>query len=100
MCGISGLVGSAAESDLGEAMIRSLAHRGPDATGRYVERGRVFLGHNRLAILDPEHGQQPMASEDGALRLVHNGEIYNFPELRRELEQKGHRFRTTSDTEA
>ena len=99
MCGISGMVGPGADRTVGAAMIRSLRHRGPDDSGEHYEPGRVFLGHNRLSILDIAHGHQPMASEDRSLYTVHNGEVYNSPALRRELEEKGYRFRTTCDAE-
>jgi len=77
------------------ALIR---HRGPDALGCH-ESDLVALGNTRLSIIDLEHGDQPMFSPDGNAVVVHNGEIYNYRELRRELEQRGHAFRTSSDTE-
>jgi len=79
----------------------ALAHRGPDGRGTYVDpSGRLALGHRRLAILDiSESGAQPMAYADDRYRITYNGEIYNFLELRRELEGLGHRFRSDSDTE-
>src|SRR5207237_215638 len=74
-------------------------HRGPDGSGSYEAEG-VALGFRRLAIIDlSDAGLQPFASEDGALQLVHNGEVYNYRELRRELAAKGHRFRSATDTE-
>jgi asparagine synthase (glutamine-hydrolysing) len=80
-------------------MGQSLVHRGPDEWGEFVEHA-VGLGHTRLSILDLEHGQQPMISEHRDVVLVFNGEIYNFKDLWRDLESKGHRFRTDhSDTE-
>ncbi|HEY3856185.1 MAG TPA: asparagine synthase (glutamine-hydrolyzing) [Verrucomicrobiae bacterium] len=80
-------------------MTATLAHRGPDRQNVWVN-GPVGVGHSRLSILDlSETGNQPMVSDDGNLVIVFNGEIYNFPGLRRELEAKGHRFRGTSDTE-
>src|ERR671923_48468 len=80
-------------------MAAELDHRGPDGDGSYAAEG-VALGFRRLAIIDlSEAGNQPFASEDGALRLVHNGEVYNYRELRRELEALGHRFRSVTDTE-
>jgi asparagine synthase (glutamine-hydrolysing) len=87
-----------------ERMARRLRHRGPDDEGYYVadagERGpSVGLGFRRLAIIDLSGGGQPMTNEDGSLWLVFNGEIYNFRELRPELEAKGHAFRTKCDTE-
>jgi len=76
-----------------------LAHRGPDSAGEHVDRS-VALAARRLSILDLEHGDQPIASEDGSCVVVQNGEIYNYPELRRELERAGHELRTRCDTEA
>jgi len=104
MCGIVALfrkTPDAALAPLLNAMLGAQAHRGPDATGRWLAAdGRVALGHNRLAIVDlSPAGNQPMASEDGTLQLTFNGEIYNWRALRGELEAKGHRFRSHSDTE-
>lgn len=80
-------------------MMASIRHRGPDSEG-HVVRGRLGLGHLRLSIIDlSEAGHQPMMSQDGAKWIVFNGEIYNYAELRRELEQKGETFRSSSDTE-
>jgi asparagine synthase (glutamine-hydrolysing) len=80
-------------------MNAALAHRGPDGEGVYV-KGPVGLGHRRLAIIDlSEDARQPMANEDGSVMIIFNGEIYNFTELRKELEEKGHVFRSRSDTE-
>src|SRR5262245_38669827 len=97
MCGIAGYVG-AVPADLLPSMLRALKHRGPDGDGSHVEPG-VARGMTRLAIIDLVTGQQPMTNEDGSLRLVFNGEIYNFRALRAELSAKGHRFATQSDTE-
>lgn len=96
MCGICGYVGPGRETTL-EAMAATLAHRGPDGAGRFAAEG-VGLGHRRLAIIDLEGGVQPMTDAVGNV-LVFNGEIYNFLELRRELEGLGRRFVTRSDTE-
>jgi asparagine synthase (glutamine-hydrolysing) len=101
MCGICGIVAPGRPGELGtvEAMASRLDHRGPDGSGSFVGEG-VALGFRRLAIIDPTPaGDQPFASEEGRLQLVHNGEIYNYRELRAELEAKGHRFRSASDTE-
>src|SRR5438128_1301024 len=76
-----------------------LVHRGPDSAGEHVEGG-VGLAARRLSIIDLEHGDQPIANEDGSCVVVQNGEIYNYPELRRELERAGHVLRTHCDTEA
>ena len=80
------------------AMSATLVHRGPDSSGDFCE-GAVGLAARRLSIIDLETGDQPIANEDGTLRVVQNGEIYNYRELRRELERAGHRFRTHGDTE-
>jgi asparagine synthase (glutamine-hydrolysing) len=101
MCGIAGIVdvtGRPVDVALLRAMTRVQAHRGPDGEG-FACRGGVGLGHRRLAIIDLVTGEQPMASDDGAVWLVFNGEIYNYRELRYELEARGVRFRTASDTE-
>jgi asparagine synthase (glutamine-hydrolysing) len=97
MCGIAGFAGS--EPELLERMLRSIVHRGPDGQG--TDAGPHFsIGMRRLAIVDVATGDQPLYSADGNLALVFNGEIYNAPELRRELEAKGRRFVTDhSDTE-
>jgi asparagine synthase (glutamine-hydrolysing) len=101
MCGIGGgWLFAATENDV-EATMQALAHRGPDGHGRYVDRqSGVSLVHTRLAIIDlSDAGHQPMASQDGDLVLVFNGEIYNYRELRAELEAEGVAFRGHSDTE-
>jgi asparagine synthase (glutamine-hydrolysing) len=100
MCGIAGFVGSGTR-DVLETMTCRLAHRGPDGEGLWIsEPNRVFLGHRILAIVDLANGQQPMLTADEKLAITFNGEIYNHRELRRELEQAGHRFQTDhSDTE-
>lgn len=97
MCGICGFTGDPSPDRL-SAMMDRLVHRGPDGEGRH-ESARVSLGHRRLAIIDLESGQQPLANEDGSVLAVVNGEIYNHRALRRELEAAGHRFRTRSDSE-
>ncbi len=99
MCGIAGVVSaSQVEPALLDDMARRLAHRGPDGQGRHVA-GNVGLLHTRLAIIDLEGGAQPLYNEDRSLALVANGEIYNYRELRAELETLGHRFATHSDCE-
>lgn len=103
MCGILGTVSlSISAAEMEQRVTRaldSLAHRGPDGEGIHVEPGGVVLGHRRLAIIDPEHGKQPMSSADGAITVVFNGAIYNYLELRRELVAKGHPIHSYSDTE-
>jgi asparagine synthase (glutamine-hydrolysing) len=100
MCGIAGLVGPAAAPTRSElaAMIGALQHRGPDGTGLYCE-GPVGLAHSRLSIIDLAGGHQPIHNEDQSVWVVFNGEIFNYLELRAELERAGHRFYTHSDTE-
>ncbi|OGD18480.1 MAG: asparagine synthase (glutamine-hydrolyzing) [Candidatus Aminicenantes bacterium RBG_16_63_16] len=101
MCGICGLAtaGPAAiPASLLEAMCRTLVHRGPDDQGIHVGRSAA-LGARRLSIVDVEGGHQPLSNEDGAIWAAHNGEVYNFPELRDELIAAGHRFTTRTDTE-
>lgn len=101
MCGIAGLYcqnGGPALRDEVLAMRQALAHRGPDDEGAYFD-GPVGLGHRRLSVIDLASGKQPMASPDGAVVVIFNGEIYNFRELRTELERTGWVFRTQSDTE-
>jgi asparagine synthase (glutamine-hydrolysing) len=102
MCGIAGVVnldGKPVDPRAVLDMRDSLAHRGPDGSGLHVD-GPVGLGHRRLAIVDLNpRAAQPMSSEDGQLWLVFNGEIYNYVELRAELQRDGHRFRSESDTE-
>ena len=101
MCGIAGILsldGAPAPGDLVTRMAHALAHRGPDAQGLHLE-GPCALGHARLSIIDVPGGQQPMTNEDGSLWITFNGEIFNYVELRAELEQRGHRFATKSDTE-
>ncbi len=81
-----------------ERMCESIVHRGPDSRGMHLDRG-VGLGVQRLAVIDVEHGDQPIYTEDRDTVLVLNGEIYNYLELREELLARGHRFRTATDTE-
>ena len=102
MCGIAGLLnvdGQPADPRVVAAMRDALAHRGPDDEGLHVDR-EVGLGHRRLSIIDLSRAaNQPMFSPDGRIAIVFNGEIYNFRELRRDLERLGWAFRTRSDTE-
>jgi asparagine synthase (glutamine-hydrolysing) len=97
MCGITGMVGFA-DRELLATMTAALHHRGPDADGLHVGEG-WGLGHRRLSIIDLEGGAQPMASADGTCWVSYNGEIYNFRELRAQLQVRGHAFSTRSDTE-
>jgi asparagine synthase (glutamine-hydrolysing) len=100
MCGIAGFVG-VGQRDILQRMTARLGHRGPDGEGHWNDdKHFVFLGHRILAIVDLANGQQPMLTADGQLAITYNGEIYNHRDLRRELEQSGHRFRTDHcDTE-
>src|SRR6267143_2097142 len=127
MCGIAGVVhwdGRRVAPQILQNMADSIVHRGPDEEGFYfnratadadvpagsrlgagsrghegVPRASVGLAHRRLSIIDLSGGQQPMSNEDGTVWIVFNGEIYNFQVLRTELLERGHRFRTRSDTE-
>ncbi len=102
MCGIAGFVnrdGEAADPAVLARMTATLAHRGPDGDGHWVE-GPVALGHRRLSIIDVGNGAQPMANEDGVVRVTYNGEVYNEPALRAELLALGHAYRTNCDTES
>ena len=101
MCGIAGIVawrGSTPTRDELVRMCDAIVHRGPDDAGYLIE-GPVALGMRRLSIIDLVGGHQPIFNEDGTVAVVFNGEIYNYRELRAELESKGHRFSTASDTE-
>src|ERR1700722_5056660 len=101
MCGIAGIVGGAQGSVDAETihrMCQAIVYRGPDEEGIFVKDG-VGLGMRRLSIIDLAGGHQPVFNEDRSVWIVFNGEIYNFPELRKELEGRGHRFYTHSDTE-
>ena len=100
MCGLTGFVGPFPAERI-YAMNRLVAHRGPDDEGYWIDRAAgVALGHRRLAIIDlSPAASQPMTNETGTIRLIVNGEIYNYRELRTELEAKGHRFQSLSDTE-
>jgi len=102
MCGISGVLrldGQAVAATTVARMGATLAHRGPDGDGVWVD-GPVGLGHRRLAIIDlTPAGHQPMSNEDGNVLITYNGELYNFQQLRVELESKGHQFHSRTDTE-
>ncbi len=102
MCGIVGIAADSVLSEGHRAAVRRMAdrivHRGPDDEG-FHDDARVVLGMRRLSIIDVAGGHQPIANEDGTVHVVCNGEIYNFRELRRELERRGHTFRTHSDAE-
>ncbi len=102
MCGIAGIVSASADTqfdyDVLRRMCQTIYHRGPDEEGLFIKSGAA-LGMRRLRIIDLAGGQQPIFNEDRTAWVVFNGEIYNFRELRRELEAQGHRFRTHSDTE-
>jgi asparagine synthase (glutamine-hydrolysing) len=101
VCGIAGVVGKAGDAiDAADVhrMCQTIVHRGPDDEGIYA-RGPVGLGMRRLSIIDLAGGKQPIHNEDGSVWVVFNGEIYNFPELRGELQGRGHQFYTHSDTE-
>src|SRR5438128_8867594 len=108
MCGIAGFVETTAarpqlDPEAGAALVgdmcAALRHRGPDDGGAWVDGG-VAIGMRRLSIIDLATGHQPIHNEDRTVWIVFNGEIYNFRELRRELEAAGHRFYTCTDTEA
>ncbi|MCM5680334.1 asparagine synthase (glutamine-hydrolyzing) [Schlegelella sp. S2-27] len=102
MCGIAGLYSlderRSADPSIVDAMCRMIVHRGPDDQGVYVNGG-AQIGMRRLSIIDLSSGHQPIHNEDRSIWIVFNGEIYNFRELRRELEALGHRFYTNTDTE-
>ncbi len=102
MCGIAGIVNYYQKRDVSKRllqnMVSALEHRGPDDVGIYV-KANVGLGVRRLSIIDLEKGHQPITNEDSTIWVAYNGEIYNYKELRQELEKKNHKFRTDSDTE-
>jgi asparagine synthase (glutamine-hydrolysing) len=102
MCGVCGFAfaDSRRRAEAGEIcrMMEAIEHRGPDAPGRFESEG-VAIGFRRLAIIDLESGDQPIPNEDGTITVACNGEIYNYIELREQLEARGHRFRTRSDVE-
>lgn len=102
MCGIAGLFDISGNREFDRALLSEMNqtqfHRGPDEGGEFLEPG-VALAHRRLSIIDLSSGQQPMHSADGKVCVVYNGEIYNFKELSKELQQRGYQFRTHCDTE-
>src|SRR5512145_906073 len=102
MCGIAGILKfdarDRAEADRLRRMRAVLSHRGPDGEGLIAD-GQIGMAHRRLAIVDLAAGAQPMSNEDGSVWIVFNGEIYNHADLRPQLEARGHRYRTRSDTE-
>src|ERR1700751_3140435 len=100
MCGIAGFVylQQPAEPHLVQAMLDEIRHRGPDDKGFHTD-GPAGIGMRRLSIIDLNTGHQPISNEDGTIWIVFNGEIYNYQELREFLLQKGHRFKTQTDTE-
>ena len=100
MCGICGIIannGRIDEETL-KSMTRILSHRGPDNEGFHVEES-AGLGHRRLSIIDLSTGEQPIYNETGSICIVFNGEIYNYRELKKDLQLRGHHFATNSDTE-
>jgi len=107
LCGITGIFykdGRKVNPELLKKMTDCLVHRGPDEQGLYINDGtgcpgNVGLGHRRLSIIDLASGQQPLSNEDGSIWIAFNGEIYNFQILKKDLEQAGHVFKTSSDTE-
>ena len=100
MCAICGIIKSDGKVDgkLLYEMTRLMKYRGPDEEGYFLEKN-VGLGHRRLSIIDLKTGKQPLFNEDKKIVLICNGEIYNFKELRKNLEKKGHQFKTNSDNE-
>jgi asparagine synthase (glutamine-hydrolysing) len=102
MCGIAGIVYENPEARVEDALVRrmcdAIRHRGPDDDGVFADRG-AGLGMRRLSIIDVAGGHQPIFNEDRSCVIVYNGEIYNHREVRAELERRGHRYRTESDTE-
>jgi len=102
MCGIVGTLNLSKSHPIHEhdlrQMLAMIRHRGPDQFGIYLDE-RIGMGNARLSIIDLSTGQQPICNEDGSLWIVYNGEIYNYLELRPQLEAQGHRFETNTDTE-
>ena len=102
MCGIAGILnlekGNPGRPELLEGMLRTIIHRGPDEDGTLID-GELAMGMRRLSIIDLADGKQPIQNEDGRYSVILNGEIYNYIELRNDLQSRGHKFRTNSDTE-
>lgn len=101
MCGIAGIINSKYDLNLMDKMLKSIKHRGPDGKGVMVmSDGQVIFGHVRLSVIDlSKYASQPMHSSNGGYSITYNGELFNYRELRKELEMKGHRFVSNSDTE-
>ena len=98
MCGITGVFGFE-DKDLLKEMVGILKHRGPDSKGYFLDKN-IMLGHSRLSIIDlSEKGNQPLFNEDKSMAIIANGEVYNFKSIRNELEKKGHRFSSDTDSE-
>src|ERR1700759_3379912 len=101
MCGIAGIAGFGEKQVLQsevQSMCDAIYHRGPDDHGYFCSPDAV-IGMRRLSIIDLSTGHQPIGNEDGSVQVVFNGEIYNFAEIRKDLQARGHRFTTSSDTE-
>src|SRR2546425_10013953 len=102
MCGICGVYEYASQRPVDRQtlweMLQVIRHRGPDDEGAYIDND-LMLGMRRLSIIDLASGKQPISNEDGSVVVVFNGEIYNYRELREQLQQGGHLFATASDTE-
>jgi asparagine synthase (glutamine-hydrolysing) len=102
VCGICGVLNLSPKERTDRTVIRRmlevLHHRGPDGFGIYSDE-TIALGNSRLSIIDLDSGDQPISNENDTLWIVFNGEIFNYIELRRDLENRGHRFKTRSDTE-
>src|SRR3989344_1412810 len=99
MCGILGIYSRNIDKEQVRKATETLHHRGPDGTGYFFDNNIAF-GHRRLAVIDlSENAKQPMCNESGDLWITYNGEVYNFKEIKQELENKGHQFKSNSDTE-
>src|SRR5579863_10218185 len=103
MCGITGIFEYHKRENIAPELVHgmneTILHRGPDDEGIYTGPG-IGLGFRRLSIIDLQGGHQPISNEDGTIWVMLNGEIYNYLELRQDLDQRGHRFATRSDTES